>query len=120
MLIYDFQIILQSSSPRTTCFDPLQLSHDFSVNRAMLEAAEGVPSWKFLPLLYQIASRMGLPESAAVGAGAWDGEGPQEWEGTVEKPSFQGVLIALVLKMAEDHPYHTLPQVRPRCASAVL
>jgi len=43
-----------------------QLLHDPTVNRAMLHTANCVPSWKFLPLLYQIASRMALPEPGGV------------------------------------------------------
>jgi len=37
--------------------------------------------------------------------------------GTDEQPSFQGVLMVLLLKLANDHPYHTLPQVHPRCTT---
>ncbi|GFZ03744.1 serine/threonine-kinase ATM-like protein [Actinidia rufa] len=47
-----------------------------------------VQSYKFIPLVYQIASRMGSK----------DGEGPH---------SFQFALVSLVKKMAIDHPYHT-------------
>lgn len=81
-----------------------QLAHDPTVNKAMLDTVQGVPSWKFLPLLYQIASRMGLPESGA--------EDEVAGGGVPDAPTFQSVLMVLVLKMANEHPHHTLPQVR--------
>ncbi|KAF7150112.1 hypothetical protein RHSIM_Rhsim02G0102400 [Rhododendron simsii] len=46
-------------------------------------------SYKFIPLVYQIASRMG----------SRDGHGPH---------SFQFSLASLVKKMVIDHPYHTI------------
>ncbi|TYJ98545.1 serine/threonine-protein kinase ATM isoform X1 [Cucumis melo var. makuwa] len=52
-----------------------------------------VQSYKFIPLVYQIASRMGC---------AKDGQGPN---------NFQVALVSLVKKMAIDHPYHTIFQL---------
>lgn len=62
------------------------------VVNGMLNTIEEVQSYKFIPLVYQIASRMGSK----------DGQGPQ---------SFQFSLASLVKKMAIDHPYHTIFQL---------
>uniref|UniRef100_A0A1D1Z750 Serine/threonine-protein kinase ATM n=1 Tax=Anthurium amnicola TaxID=1678845 RepID=A0A1D1Z750_9ARAE len=64
-----------------------------NVVKRMLNAVEEVQSHKFIPLVYQIASRMG---------GSKDGQGPL---------NFQAVLVSLVKKMAIDHPYHTVFQL---------
>ncbi|KAI5683411.1 hypothetical protein M9H77_04639 [Catharanthus roseus] len=63
------------------------------VVNAMLSSIKEVQSYKFIPLVYQIASRMG---------GTKDGQGPH---------SFQFALISLVKKMAIEHPYHTIFQL---------
>ncbi|XP_019197209.1 PREDICTED: serine/threonine-protein kinase ATM-like [Ipomoea nil] len=60
---------------------------------SMLCTANEVQSYKFVPLVYQIASRMGNTK---------DGHGPQ---------SFQFALVSLVKKLAIDHPYHTIFQL---------
>ncbi|KAK7852517.1 serine/threonine-protein kinase atm [Quercus suber] len=52
-----------------------------------------VQSYKFIPLAYQIASRMGSSK---------DTSGPH---------NFQFALVSLVKKMAIDHPYHTIFQL---------
>ncbi|KAK1356349.1 hypothetical protein POM88_049605 [Heracleum sosnowskyi] len=49
-----------------------------------------VQSFKFIPLVYQIASRLGDPK---------DGQAAQ---------SFQFALVSLLKKMAIDHLYHTV------------
>ncbi|KAK1356355.1 hypothetical protein POM88_049611 [Heracleum sosnowskyi] len=49
-----------------------------------------VQSFKFIPLVYQIASRLGDPK---------DGQAAQ---------SFQFALVSLLKTMAIDHPYHTV------------
>lgn len=59
----------------------------------MLSTIEEVQSYKFIPLVYQIASRMG---------GSKDGHGAQ---------NFQFALVSLLKKMAIDHPYHTIFQL---------
>ncbi|KAL9688831.1 hypothetical protein QQ045_033255 [Rhodiola kirilowii] len=51
-----------------------------------------VQSYKFIPLAYQIASRLGSSK---------DGAGPH---------NFQFAVFSLVKKMAIDHPYHTIFQ----------
>ena len=48
----------------------------------------GCPSFKFVPLQYQIVSRLGSSTSDS-----------------------QEVLCELISKMCQDHPYHTLPQL---------
>ncbi|XP_059644264.1 serine/threonine-protein kinase ATM [Cornus florida] len=63
------------------------------VVNGMLSTIKEVQSYKFIPLVYQIASRMGSSK---------DGQGPH---------SFQFALVSLVKKMAIDHPYHTIFQL---------
>ncbi|CAL5444633.1 unnamed protein product [Camellia sinensis] len=62
------------------------------VVNGMLNTIKEVQSYKFIPLVYQIASRMGSK----------DGQGLH---------SFQFALVSLVKKMAIDHPYHTIFQL---------
>ncbi|CAN0900398.1 Serine/threonine-protein kinase ATM [Linum grandiflorum] len=59
----------------------------------MQQAIHEVQSYKFIPLVYQIASRMGSSK---------DSTGPH---------GFQSALVSLVKKMAIDHPYHTIFQL---------
>ncbi|XVF54114.1 hypothetical protein PTKIN_Ptkin05aG0154900 [Pterospermum kingtungense] len=59
----------------------------------MLKTIDEVQSYKFVPLVYQIASRMGSIK-----------------DGTVPN-NFQFALVSLVKKMAIDHPYHTIFQL---------
>ncbi|KAG6746015.1 hypothetical protein POTOM_050526 [Populus tomentosa] len=59
----------------------------------MLDTIEEAQSYKFVPLVYQIASRMGSSK---------DSLGPH---------NFQFALASLVKKMAIDHPYHTIFQL---------
>ncbi|XP_057952318.1 serine/threonine-protein kinase ATM [Malania oleifera] len=63
------------------------------VVNSMLDIINEVQSYKFIPLVYQIASRMGSSK---------DGQGPL---------NFQFALVSLVRKMAIDHPYHTIFQL---------
>ncbi|OMO81453.1 hypothetical protein CCACVL1_12414, partial [Corchorus capsularis] len=56
----------------------------------MIKTIDEVQTYKFVPLVYQIASRMGSVK---------DGSGPN---------NFQFALVSLVKKMAIDHPYHTI------------
>ncbi|KAL5723782.1 non-specific serine/threonine protein kinase [Ranunculus cassubicifolius] len=69
------------------------LSSRQDVVNGMLNAVKEVQSYKFIPLVYQIASRMGNLK---------DSQGPQ---------NFQYALISLVKKMSIDHPYHTIFQL---------
>ncbi|CAN1347706.1 Serine/threonine-protein kinase ATM [Linum perenne] len=59
----------------------------------MQQVIHEVQSYKFIPLVYQIASRMGSSK---------DNMGPR---------GFQSALVSLVKKMAIDHPYHTVYQL---------
>ncbi|XP_044477149.1 serine/threonine-protein kinase ATM isoform X3 [Mangifera indica] len=69
------------------------LSSRQNVIDSMLQTINEVQSYKFIPLVYQIASRMGSSK---------DGPGPQ---------NFQFALVSLVKKMSIDHPYHTIFQI---------
>ncbi|KAI9087642.1 hypothetical protein K1719_030512 [Acacia pycnantha] len=66
------------------------LSSRKNVVNSMLSTIDEVQSFKFLPLVYQIASRMGSSKDD---------------QGTY---NFQFALVSLVKKMAIDHPYHTI------------
>ncbi|XP_042498310.1 serine/threonine-protein kinase ATM isoform X2 [Macadamia integrifolia] len=84
---YDVRVVFRLVS---LWFD---LSSRPNVVNGMLSTVKEVQSYKFVPLVYQIASRMG---------GSKDGQGPH---------TFQYALVSLVKKMAIDHPYHTLFQL---------
>ncbi|XP_078513177.1 serine-protein kinase ATM [Lissotriton helveticus] len=55
------------------------------VNGTMKKDAQKIPSYKFLPLMYQLAARMGT-----------------------KKMGFHDVLNNLISRISLDHPYHTL------------
>lgn len=55
------------------------------------EAFQGAPSHKFLPLAYQMASRMSASRS-----------------GPLFRSRFQHILTRLLVRLSTDHPYHTL------------
>ncbi|XP_011028561.1 PREDICTED: serine/threonine-protein kinase ATM [Populus euphratica] len=69
------------------------LSSRQNVINSMLDTIDEAQSYKFVPLVYQIASRMGSSK---------DSLGPR---------NFQFALATLVKKMAIDHPYHTIFQL---------
>ncbi|CAB4280796.1 unnamed protein product [Prunus armeniaca] len=69
------------------------LSSRKNVIDSMLTTITEVQSYKFIPLVYQIASRVGSLK---------DCPGPR---------NFQFALVSLVKKMAIDHPYHTIFQL---------
>ncbi|XP_022135092.1 serine/threonine-protein kinase ATM isoform X3 [Momordica charantia] len=69
------------------------LSSSQNVINNMRSTIVEVQSYKFIPLVYQIASRMGCSK---------DGQGTN---------NFQLALVSLVKKMAIDHPYHTILQL---------
>lgn len=60
---------------------------------SMISAIREVQSFKFIPLVYQIASRMGSSK---------EGQGAQK---------FQFALVSLIKRLAIDHPYHTIFQL---------
>ncbi|XP_053564522.1 serine-protein kinase ATM [Bombina bombina] len=58
------------------------------VNSMMKLDAQKIPSFKFLPLMYQLAARMGTKKTGGIG--------------------FHEVLNNLISRISIDHPYHTL------------
>ncbi|KAM4796105.1 serine-protein kinase ATM [Rhinophrynus dorsalis] len=58
------------------------------VNSMMKQDAQKIPSYKFLPLMYQLAARMGTKKMGSLG--------------------FHEVLNNLISRISLDHPYHTL------------
>ncbi|PKA53875.1 Serine/threonine-protein kinase ATM [Apostasia shenzhenica] len=64
-----------------------------NVVKSMIATSEEVQSYKFLPLVYQIASRLGISK---------------EGQGSI---CFQMALVSLLRKMALEHPYHTIFQI---------
>ncbi|CAK9137605.1 unnamed protein product [Ilex paraguariensis] len=84
---YDLRVVFQLVSLW------FSLSSRQIVVNAMLSTIKEVQSCKFIPLVYQIASRLSSPK---------DGQGPH---------NFQFALVSLVKKMAIDHPYHTIFQL---------
>jgi ataxia telangiectasia mutated family protein len=69
-------------------------SGDNDLNEIMLGIIKIVPSHVFLPLIYQIASRLGSESSSNVPSMA---------------NIFSQALRNLLLKLAHEHPFHTLP-----------
>ncbi|XP_072965614.1 serine/threonine-protein kinase ATM isoform X2 [Typha angustifolia] len=69
------------------------LSSRDHVVKAMIRTIKEVQSYKFIPLVYQIASRLGSSKDA---------------HGST---NFQVALVSLVKKMSIDHPYHTIFQL---------
>uniref|UniRef100_A0A8C3RPQ8 non-specific serine/threonine protein kinase n=1 Tax=Chelydra serpentina TaxID=8475 RepID=A0A8C3RPQ8_CHESE len=66
----------------------LENSGVFEVNGMMKTDAEKIPSYKFLPLMYQLAARMGTKIMGCLG--------------------FHEVLNNLISRISLDHPHHTL------------
>jgi hypothetical protein len=81
-----------------------------AVNAAMAALLGSVNSALFVPLIYQIASRLGpLPAGSQAAAAAAAAAGASS---AAPPASFQGVLWQLLLKLGVEHPYHSLVQVR--------
>jgi ataxia telangiectasia mutated family protein len=59
------------------------------VNKILKAKAKAIPSRKFLPLIYQIASRMSASDTSP----------------------FQEVLSSIIQQAVVDHPYHSLYQI---------
>uniref|UniRef100_A0A8B9JDI4 ATM serine/threonine kinase n=1 Tax=Astyanax mexicanus TaxID=7994 RepID=A0A8B9JDI4_ASTMX len=64
-----------------------------NVNDMMKEGVKKIPSYKFLPLMYQLAARMGTKLSNLP---------------TQEEAGFHSVLNELICRASMDHPHHTL------------
>jgi len=63
------------------------------VNSIMMRIVKQVPSYRFVPLTYQIFSRIG------------------SYDSTEELITFQRVLRAMIMQICLDHPYHGLVQL---------
>ncbi|KAJ7995488.1 hypothetical protein DPEC_G00245090 [Dallia pectoralis] len=63
-----------------------------AVNDKMMRGVRSIPSYKFIPLMYQLAARMGSNISGAV----------------AEDVGFHDVLNELICKSSLEHPYHAL------------
>ena len=74
------------------------LQNDPQVNRELYEAAQRVPSYKFLPLSYQMASRITTLEDNN------NNNNNNHYPGA----EYQNVLVYLLTRLGKDHPHHTL------------
>ncbi|XP_074534953.1 serine-protein kinase ATM [Halichoeres trimaculatus] len=63
-----------------------------AVNGAMKKGVKQIPSYKFLPLMYQLAARMGTKMAS----------------GIIEETGFHDVLSDLICRASLEHPHHTL------------
>ncbi|XP_057694572.1 serine-protein kinase ATM isoform X1 [Corythoichthys intestinalis] len=63
-----------------------------AVNEMMKKGVKRIPSYKFLPLMYQLAARMGTKMASGIG----------------EDVGFHDVLNELILRSCLEHPHHTL------------
>ncbi|KAM9358741.1 serine-protein kinase ATM [Symphorus nematophorus] len=63
-----------------------------AVNDMMKKGVKKIPSYKFLPLMYQLAARMGTKMAT----------------GVTEDTGFHDVLIDLICRASLEHPHHTL------------
>jgi hypothetical protein len=94
------------------------------VNLQVQQVMKNVATYKFLPLTYQLFSRLGLlssssSSSASASAAAFTpskasrkASSSSTAAAAVEAScSFQDILHAIIRGMCADHPYHTLPQL---------
>ncbi|CAH1233491.1 ATR [Branchiostoma lanceolatum] len=63
-------------------------AHNSEINQLAKEKFPQIESRKFLPLIYQLAARMGTKSQVS--------------------PEFQNTLLQLIERVATDHPYHSL------------
>nr|XP_020455917.1 serine-protein kinase ATM [Monopterus albus] len=63
-----------------------------AINDMMKKGVKQIPSYKFLPLMYQLAARMGTKMAA----------------GSTEDAGFHDVLNNLICRASLEHPHHTL------------
>jgi hypothetical protein len=71
-----------------------RLGGDAEVNALVGAALREVPSHKFLPLVYQVASRLSAARA-----------------GPLVESGFQANLAALLVRLGREHPHHSLYQV---------
>lgn len=70
----------------------LENADNKAVNDMMKKAIKKIPSYKFLPLMYQLAARMGTKMTNAIS----------------EDVGFHDVLSELICRSSLEHPHHTL------------
>ena len=84
------------------------------------DAENGIPSFKFLPLLYQIASRIGTVtevfERESVALASLDKS--EHEKGTIW--TFEQVVSSLMTRLGKEHPFQTLPHLVALKNGAVL
>ncbi|XP_051534451.1 serine-protein kinase ATM isoform X2 [Myxocyprinus asiaticus] len=71
----------------------LENADNKTVNDLMRSGVKKIPSYKFLPLMYQLAARMGTKVSSSI---------------TSQDTGFHHVLYELICQSSLDHPHHTL------------
>jgi hypothetical protein len=96
------------------------------VNRTMYDHSSGeglvtqIPSQKFVPLIYQIASRLGTSTASADSSGGSRSSTPVDGGSRSSTPvvmmvsddvGFQRALRKLLGRLASDHPHHSIPQL---------
>jgi hypothetical protein len=72
----------------------MQNSKNSNVNETIKEKMLNIGTYKFIPLMHQLAARMSLSTMN---------------EKTNNEHLFQSILITLLLNIADDHPHHMLP-----------
>jgi len=77
-------------------FDVLVVASDTANKLDIIKQFDAIPSRKFLPLVYQIASRLSLPDAPGIQA---------------EQKHFRQNIHDLIKRMVMDHPYHSLSQI---------
>ncbi|GIL62720.1 hypothetical protein Vafri_16889, partial [Volvox africanus] len=82
----------------------LQPADAEDVSPEFAQASAAVPSYKWLPLVYQMASRLSTTIPSAGGGGGGGGS-------ATASDTFQRVLQSLLLRLAVDHPYHVVYQL---------
>lgn len=81
---YDLEVVFRITQ---LWFDRME---DPAVNQQLEETFKSVPSYKFVPLVYQVASRVSNHQDTG---------------------GFQKVVRLALARLARDHPYHTLYQI---------
>ena len=116
------KVLLLSTEPDVdTVFRLVQLwlgnysSHPV-INESLSEITSNVASYKFIPLTYQLLSRLGdsqVPETDSLD----DSHGGTADNKNIKAPAsavttaYQTVLQQLVYRLCSEHPFHTLPQL---------
>ncbi|TYZ58136.1 hypothetical protein PybrP1_009937 [[Pythium] brassicae (nom. inval.)] len=81
-------------------------------NRVMADVIAHVPSYKLVPLSYQIMSRIGASSASLSASSVPSSSGSASRSSRADaSSSFQRVLRALVIRLCEQHPHHALVQL---------